>query len=33
MSKEAKPLSKIITRKSDANIPFEQLCQLDLSEI
>ena len=28
MSKEAKLLSKIITGKSDANIPFEQLCQL-----
>ena len=28
MSKEAKLLSKIIMGKSDANIPFEQLCQL-----
>jgi len=28
MSKEAKLLSKIITGKSDANIPFEQLCPL-----
>ena len=28
MSKEAKLLSKIITGKSDAQIPFEQLCQL-----
>ena len=28
MSKEAKLLSKNITGKSDANIPFEQLCQL-----
>jgi predicted RNA binding protein YcfA (HicA-like mRNA interferase family) len=28
MRKEAKLLSKIITGKSDANIPFEQLCQL-----
>ena len=28
MSKEAKLLIKIITGKSDANIPFEQLCQL-----
>lgn len=28
MSKEAKLLSKILMGKSDANIPFEQLCQL-----
>jgi len=28
MSKEAKLLRKILMGKSDANIPFEQLCQL-----
>jgi predicted RNA binding protein YcfA (HicA-like mRNA interferase family) len=28
MSKEAKLLSKILMGKSDANIPFKQLCQL-----